>query len=94
MALEPLLARAYLPAVVLGSVKVGDGVAVTAADFPEARSSGRVAFVSPVVDPGSGTVQVIVKVTRDVRKVMRPGLAVKLTFETAAGAAASSAPTR
>jgi len=94
MALEPLLARAYLPAVALGSVKVGDGVAVTAADFPEARSSGRVTFVSPVVDPASGTVQVIVKVTRDVRKVMRPGLAVKLTFETAAGATASSAPAR
>ena len=94
MALEPLLARAYLPAVALGSVKVGDGVAVAAADFPEARSSGRVTFVSPVVDPASGTVQVIVKVTRDVRKVMRPGLAVKLTFETAAGATASSAPAR
>lgn len=94
MALEPLLARAYLPAVALGSVKVGDEVAVVATDFPEARSSGRVTFVSPVVDPASGSVQVIVKVARDVRKVMRPGLAVKLTFETAAGAAASSAPAR
>jgi membrane fusion protein (multidrug efflux system) len=94
MALEPLLARAYLPAVALGSVKVGDEVAVVATDFPETRSSGRVTFVSPVVDPASGSVQVIVKVQRDVRKVMRPGLAVKLTFETAAGAAASSAPAR
>jgi membrane fusion protein (multidrug efflux system) len=94
MALEPLLARAYLPAVALGSVKVGDEIAVAVTDFPETRSSGRVTFVSPVVDPASGTVQVIVKVTRDVRKVMRPGLAVKLTFETAAGAAASSAPAR
>jgi membrane fusion protein (multidrug efflux system) len=94
MALEPLLARAYLPAVALGSVKVGDEVAVVATDFPESRSSGRVTFVSPVVDPASGTVQVIVKVQQDVRKVMRPGLAVKLTFETAAGAAAPSAPAR
>lgn len=93
MALEPLLARAYLPAVALGSVKVGDEVPIVATDFPEARSSGRVTFVSPVVDPASGTVQVIVKVQQDVRKVMRPGLAVKLTFETAAPAAAS-APAR
>ncbi len=91
MALEPLLARAYLPAATLGSVKPGDEVGVAATDFPEARSSGRVAFVSPVVDPASGTVQVIVKVSRDARKTFRPGLAVKLTFETAA-ATASPAP--
>ncbi len=94
MALEPLLARAYLPAVALGSVKVGDKVVVVATDFPEARSSGHVTFVSPVVDPASGSVQVIVKVQRDVRKVMRPGLAVKMTFETGAPSAASSAPAR
>ncbi len=94
MALEPLLARAYLPSATLGSVKAGDEVAVAATDFPESRSSGRVTFVSPVVDPASGTVQVIVKVQRDARKIMRPGLAVKLTFETAAIVAAPSAPAR
>jgi membrane fusion protein (multidrug efflux system) len=80
MALEPLLARAYLPASGLQRVKAGDEVTVEAPDFPEARSSGRVAFLSPVIDPGSGTVQVIVRVRRDSKKVLRPGMAVRLTF--------------
>jgi len=80
MALEPLLARAYLPASGLQSVKVGDEVTVEAADFPEAHSSGRVTFLSPVIDPGSGTVQVIVQVKRDPKKVLRPGMAVRITF--------------
>jgi membrane fusion protein, multidrug efflux system len=80
MALEPLLARAYLPAAGLSTVKVGDEVKVEAPDFPETRSSGRVAFLSPVIDPGSGTVQVIVRVKGDPKRVLRPGMAVRLTF--------------
>jgi multidrug efflux pump subunit AcrA (membrane-fusion protein) len=59
---------------------------VTSSDFPEARSAGRVSFVSPVLDPGSGTVQVLVKVRRDPKGILRPGMAVQLHF---AGAAAS-----
>ena len=80
MALEPLLARAYLPASGLQNVRRGDEVTVEAPDFPEARSSGHVSFISPVIDPGSGTVQVIVQVKRDQAKVLRPGMAVRLTF--------------
>ncbi len=84
MALEPLLARAYLPAPSLRTVRTGDEVSVEAPDFPGARSSGRVSFISPVIDPGSGTVQVIVRVPRDPKNVLRPGMAVKLTFHAAA----------
>ncbi len=80
MALEPLLARAYLPASGLQTLKTGDEVAVEAPDFPETRSSGHVSFISPVIDPGSGTVQVIVQVRRDPRRLLRPGMAVRLTF--------------
>jgi membrane fusion protein, multidrug efflux system len=92
MALEPLLARAYVPAAALASLKVNDEVAVASTEFPDARAPGRVSFVSPVVDPASGTVQVIVKVQRDAKKVLRPGLAVKLTFAAAAPAAAVPVP--
>lgn len=80
MALEPLLARAYLPASGLQTVKTGDEVTVEAPDFPDAHSSGRVSFISPVIDPGSGTVQVIVRVKRDPKRTLRPGMAVRLTF--------------
>jgi membrane fusion protein (multidrug efflux system) len=84
MALEPLLARAYLPAQSLRTVRTGDEVSVEAPDFPDARSNGRVSFISPVVDPGSGTVQVMVRVQRDAKNVLRPGMAVRLTFRAAA----------
>jgi membrane fusion protein, multidrug efflux system len=80
MALEPLLARAYLPTAALGSVRVNDEVAVSSTEFPDVRSAGRVFFVSPVVDPASGTIQVLVRVPRDAKKVLRPGLGVKLVF--------------
>ncbi|HVO52126.1 MAG TPA: efflux RND transporter periplasmic adaptor subunit [Thermoanaerobaculia bacterium] len=84
MALEPLLARAYLQASSLQTVRAGDEVTVEAPGFPDALSSGRVSFISPVIDPGSGTVQVIVQVKRDPKRVLRPGMAVKLTFHAAA----------
>ncbi len=80
MALEPLLARAFLPGTALRAVKVGQEVSVHAPDFPEALSTGRVSFVSPVLDPGSGTVQVIVRVRRDPKGTLRPGMAVQLGF--------------
>ena len=80
MALEPLLARAYLPGTALQVVKPGQEVSVAASDFPETHSAGRVIFVSPVLDPGSGTVQVLVKVRRDPKGILRPGMAVQLGF--------------
>jgi multidrug efflux pump subunit AcrA (membrane-fusion protein) len=48
------------------------------------HAGGRVSFISPVIDPGSGTVQVIVRVKRDPKKVLRPGMAVRLTLGAAA----------
>ena len=86
VALEPLLARAYVPAAALKKVKVGQEVSVVARDLPEVRSKGRVTFVSPIVDPGSGSIQVVVRVKRDPGKLLRPGMAVQLLFEEAATA--------
>jgi membrane fusion protein (multidrug efflux system) len=80
-ATEPLLARVYLPEELLLSVKVGDRVEVVAERFPDVRTTGEVQFVSPSVDAGSGTFQVIVRVRRDSAKsVLRPGLSVKVRF--------------
>ena len=80
-ATEPLLARVYLPEELLLAVKVGDRVEVVAERFPDVRTTGEVQFVSPSVDAGSGTFQVIVRVRRDSAKsVLRPGLSVKVRF--------------
>ena len=82
--LEPLLARVYLPESAFRKVRVGDAVQVSATEFPGVTSTGRIFFLSPVIDAASGTVQVIVRVTRDERRLLRPGMAVRITFAGAA----------
>jgi RND family efflux transporter MFP subunit len=79
-ALEPLLARVYLSEKWLDRLQVGEPVSVTSKEFTQAHSTGRISFLSPVVDPASGTFQVMVAVPRDSGKIFRPGSAVKLTF--------------
>lgn len=92
-ALEPLIARVYLPEQELTSVRVGDRVDVVPVRFPEARTSGRVQFLSPTVDPGSGTFQAIIRVPRNAKQpILRPGLAVKVHFLPAAASTASAPP--
>jgi membrane fusion protein (multidrug efflux system) len=80
-AVEPLLARIYLPEEELLRVKVGAKVEVVPDHFPDARTTGEVQFISPAVDAASGTFQVVIRVRRDVaRAVLRPGIAVRVRF--------------
>jgi RND family efflux transporter MFP subunit len=80
-ATEPLLARIYVKEQDLLKVHRGDKVEVVPDNFPEARTTGSVQFISPTVDPASGTFQVIVQVRRDSSQtVLRPGIAVKVHF--------------
>lgn len=80
-AVEPLLARVYLPEEDLLSVKVGDRVDVVSDRFPDVKTTGEVQFISPAVDAASGTFQVVIRVRRDSgRSVLRPGTAVKVRF--------------
>jgi membrane fusion protein (multidrug efflux system) len=80
-ALEPLLARVYLPEEELMRIRVGDPVSVVPVRFPDAKTTGNVQFVGPTVDAASGTFQVIVRVKRDPgRSALRPGVAVRLQF--------------
>lgn len=80
-ALEPLLARIYVPEKDLLSVKRGAPVEVVPASFPEAKTTGSVEFISPTVDAASGLFQVVIRVRRDpAQPVLRPGLAVEIRF--------------
>jgi len=80
-ATEPLLARLYLPEEELLRVKVGDPVEVVPDRFPDAKTTGEVQFISPALDPASGTFQVVIRVRRDAgRRVLRPGVSVKVRF--------------
>jgi membrane fusion protein (multidrug efflux system) len=84
-AFEPLLARIYVAEKELLKIRRGASVEVVPVNFPEARTSGTVEFISPTIDPGSGTFQVIIHVRRDpARSVLRPGLAVEVRVPAAA----------
>lgn len=79
-ALEPLIARVFLAESSIGRLRVGEDVSVVSREFPQAKSTGRISFLSPVIDPASGTYQVIVSVPRDSGRFFRPGTAVRVTF--------------
>jgi RND family efflux transporter MFP subunit len=81
---EPLLARVYVKEQDLLKIHRGDKVEVVPDNFPKARTTGSVQFISPIVDPASGTFQVVVQVRRDPSQpVLRPGIAVKVHFANA-----------
>jgi RND family efflux transporter MFP subunit len=83
-ATEPLLARVYVKEQDLLKIHRGDKVEVVPDNFPKARTTGSVQFISPSVDPASGTFQVVVQVHRDPSQtVLRPGIAVKVHFASA-----------
>lgn len=80
-ATEPLLARIYVKEQNLLRIKRGDKVEVIPDNFPKAKTTGAVQFISPSIDPASGTFQVVVQVHRDTSQpVLRPGVAVKVHF--------------
>jgi RND family efflux transporter MFP subunit len=81
VATEPLLARIYVKEQDLLKVRKGDKVEVIPDSFPSAKTTGAVQFISPNVDPASGTFQVVVAVHRNSSEtVLRPGVAVKVHF--------------
>ncbi|HET7107185.1 MAG TPA: efflux RND transporter periplasmic adaptor subunit [Candidatus Acidoferrum sp.] len=69
----PLLMRFTLPEKFFGKIKSGQPVEVTSSDPTSERHPARVKQVSPVVDPSSGTFEVLVELTGD-RGSLRPGM--------------------
>ena len=78
-AFEPLLARIYVPDKEIGTIHRGDAVEIVPTNFPRERATGKIEYISPTVDAGSGTVEVIIRVRRDAAQPMlRPGVAVQV----------------
>ena len=57
----PLLLRFTLPEKFLGRVKIGQTLPLTSPDVPKETYTARIKEVSPVVDPSSGTFDVLVE---------------------------------
>src|SRR6267142_1588226 len=69
----PLLMRFTLPEKYFGKMRAGQSVEVTCSDAPTEKHLAKVKQVSPVVDPSSGTFEVLVELTGD-RGSLRPGM--------------------
>lgn len=76
----PLLMRFTLPEKYFGKMHSGQQVEVTSADAPGEKHSARVKEVSPVVDPSSGTFEVLV-VLQGERGTLRPGMTAAVHLE-------------
>jgi len=77
----PLLMRFTLPERLFGHIRPAQVFEVTSADVAGEKHSARVKEISPVVDPSSGTFEVLVELTGQ-RGSLRPGMTANLKVET------------
>jgi membrane fusion protein (multidrug efflux system) len=71
----PLRVRFTLPEKFLGHLKKGQELQVTSSDLPAEKHPAKIVEVSPVVDPSSGTIEVLAEIV-GVRGELRPGMTV------------------
>jgi len=76
----PLLMRFTLPEKFFGRIRVGQQFVLNSVDAPGEKHQARVKQVSPVVDPSSGTFEVLVDLPGD-RGGLRPGMTASLKID-------------
>ena len=78
--MAPLQVRFTLPERFFGKVHEGEMLSVSSGDIsPDSKYSARIVQVSPVVDPSSGTLEVLALIT-DTKTELRPGMLVNVTL--------------
>lgn len=77
-ALAPLEVKFTLPEHYVSNIRVGDPLTVTSADIAQSKVSAKVMQVSPVVDPSSGTIEVLAQVVGPAPE-LRPGMLVNIS---------------
>lgn len=73
----PLQVLFTVPETVMGAFTAGKSLELTTADYPALRQQGRIARVSPVVDPASGSIQVIGGVVHP-SPLLKPGMTMQV----------------
>jgi RND family efflux transporter MFP subunit len=76
----PLLMRFTLPEKLFGKMRPGQQVEVTCADIPGEKHLAKVKEISPVVDPSSGTFEVLLVLAGE-RGSLRPGMTASVHLE-------------
>ena len=79
-AVSPLRVKFTLPERYFGKVKKGEALVVTSAGAPEVEHTAKVIQISPVVDPSSGTIDVLAELTGDTGE-MRPGMTANIRLQ-------------
>jgi RND family efflux transporter MFP subunit len=76
----PLLLRFTLPEKFIGRVKIGQTLPLISADVPNEAHTAKIKEVSPVVDPSSGTFDVLVEL-QGTRGELRPGMTASVRVD-------------
>jgi len=76
-AVAPLRVLFTVPESAMAAFSVGKPIELSTADYPGLRQAGRIIRVSPVVDPASGSVQVIGAVIRP-SPLLKPGMSMQV----------------
>jgi multidrug efflux pump subunit AcrA (membrane-fusion protein) len=79
-ALGPLQVKFTLPERLLSKVRVGQQLSISSEDIsPQDAYTAKIAQVSPVVDPSSGTIEVLAQV-EGTAPALRPGMLVNVSL--------------
>jgi RND family efflux transporter MFP subunit len=76
-ATAPLRVKFTLPESAFGRVSKGEVINVTTPDIPNSQYSARVVQISPVVDPSSGTIEVLAEIINSDGS-LRPGMTAEV----------------
>jgi len=76
----PLLVRFTLPEKLFGRMHTGQQVEISSTDAPGEKHMAKVKQISPVVDPSSGTFEVLVELIGE-RGSLRPGMTASVHLE-------------
>ena len=78
----PLRLRFTLPERFLGHLKKGQALPLSSPDIPDATYTARIIELSPVVDPSSGTIEVLAQLVGPSGQ-LKPGMTARITLENA-----------
>jgi RND family efflux transporter MFP subunit len=72
-ATAPLRVKFTLPERYASAIRNGEQIEVTSVDAPDAKHAAKVMQISPVIDPSSGTIEVLAEITGPAAE-LRPGM--------------------
>lgn len=76
----PLRMRFTLPEKFIGHLKQGQSLPLTSPDVPQEQHLAKIIAVSPVVDPSSGTIEILVELAGP-RGALRPGMTASVRLQ-------------